>query len=222
MSKQGLILTVFKYIVVSISIFLLTILSLQVTSSLIFLDYFIFSLIALFVGYLIADFLTGSVHWFCDTFFTETTPIIGPFIIFSFREHHSHPFLITEDKFIEQDTTSFFILLIPLFFSVTAEINYSLNMSDYYTHTLLIGLSIGAFSTNLFHKWAHMKVPPKFVMKLQNIGLILNHKRHKIHHMNHSKSFCVTSGLLNSFLDKIKFFQGVESFIRLFSYERRT
>ena len=56
--------------------------------------------------------------------------------------------------------------------------------------------------------------------KFQNMGVILNHERHKIHHANHDRSFCVTSGLLNPLLDKIKFFPAIESCIRFFSYVR--
>ena len=43
------------------------------------------------IGYLAADFLSGTVHWFCDTFFNAKTPLIGRFLIQPFRDHHSQP-----------------------------------------------------------------------------------------------------------------------------------
>lgn len=36
---------------------------------------------ALLLGYLAADILSGTVHWFCDTFFSEDTPLIGQVLI---------------------------------------------------------------------------------------------------------------------------------------------
>tara|TARA_B110000014_G_scaffold11984_1_gene8124 strand:+ start:88 stop:756 length:669 start_codon:yes stop_codon:yes gene_type:complete len=222
MVKQSKVMTLVKYMVVAVAIFFLSILIFKTIGNLTSLELFVLAASTFFIGYLVADLLTGTIHWFCDTFFSEKTPVIGSFVIFSFREHHTHPHLITEDKFIEQDTTSFFVLLIPLISAVYSDSIYPQNLGAYLFHSGLAGLSIGAFSTNLFHKWAHMDNPPELIKKFQNMGLILNRERHKIHHANHSRSFCVTSGLMNPLLDKIKFFQLLEYFIRLFSYESRT
>ena len=106
--KQNVTLTRIKAVVVSLSLILLC--SLFIKLSLHGFTYGLSWLVlpALFLGYLLADFITGTIHWFCDSFFDEETPVIGNFIIYSFREHHSHPLIITKDKFIEQDTTSFF------------------------------------------------------------------------------------------------------------------
>src|SRR5262245_21619986 len=48
-------------------------------------------LLAAVAGYAFADVASGLVHWFCDTFFRETTPGIGPLLIRPFREHHRDP-----------------------------------------------------------------------------------------------------------------------------------
>ena len=220
MIKQAKMMTIFKYSIVFFSVFFLFGLLIKTSSNVTSFQIFIFGSAAGFIGYLMADLLTGSIHWFCDTFFSEKTPFIGSFIIFPFREHHKHPYLITEDKFIEQDTTSFFVLLPALVTAFYSSKIYDETLLLYFSHSCLVGLAIGAFSTNLFHKWAHMDNPPKIIQKFQNMGVILNHERHKIHHANHDRSFCVTSGLLNPLLDKIKFFPAIESFIRFFSYVR--
>jgi len=222
MANQSKILTVIKYCVVAASLFFLSSLLFKTSLNVTSFQIFILGCAAGFIGYLMADLLTGTIHWFCDTFFSEKTPLIGSFIIYSFREHHTHPYLITEDKFIEQDTTSFFVLLPALIAAVYSNKIYAQNLALYLSHASLIGLSVGAFSTNLFHKWAHMKKPPRMIQKLQNLGVILNHERHKVHHANYKKSFCVTSGILNPLLDKIRFFQAIEFFIRLFSKNVRT
>ena len=97
-----------------------------------------------------------AVHWLCDSFFSENTPVIGNLIINPFREHHLYPLLITEDKFIEQDTTSFFLFMPFLYHAVFIKNNYLENPNMIDIHFLLVGLCIGTFCTNLFHKWAHL------------------------------------------------------------------
>ena len=186
--KQNVALTRIKAVVVSLSLILLC--SLFIKLSLHGFTYGLSWLVlpALFLGYLLADFITGTIHWFCDSFFDEETPVIGNFIIYSFREHHSHPLLITKDKFIEQDTTSFFIFMPFLYFATFTEISYLNSPNSIYGHSILIGVCIGTFCTNLFHKWAHQRNQNFIIKKLQKLGLILNPNSHKKHHVDHSRS----------------------------------
>ena len=46
---------------------------------------------ALLLGYALADLASGVLHWFCDSFFDERTPALGPLLIAPFREHHRDP-----------------------------------------------------------------------------------------------------------------------------------
>lgn len=50
---------------------------------------------AVLAGILACDFAAGAVHWACDTFFSPGTPVLGPAIIASFREHHRDPLAMT-------------------------------------------------------------------------------------------------------------------------------
>ena len=213
-NKQPFSLTIIKTVAVFMSLFLLFLLALNITSYTFTYDLSLMALIALFFGYLLADLITGTVHWFCDNFFSEKTPIIGKVIIHPFREHHLYPLLITEDKFIEQDTTSFFIFIPFLYHAVFFGNNYLVNPSLIYFHFLLIGVCFGTFCTNLFHKWAHQENNNVLIIRLQKFGLILSPDNHLSHHLNHSKSYCVTSGILNPFLDHIEFFPKAEQIIR--------
>ena len=56
--------------------------------------------VALVLGVLAADFITGCLHWFADTFFAEDTPLIGQAVIESFREHHRDPLAMTRRSFL--------------------------------------------------------------------------------------------------------------------------
>ena len=58
-------------------------------------------LLAALGGYLLADVASGLTHWFCDSFFREDTPLIGPVLIHPFREHHRDPAAMTRHSFLE-------------------------------------------------------------------------------------------------------------------------
>lgn len=171
---------------------------------------------ALLLGYLCADLLSGTVHWFCDTFFSETTPILGPVVIQPFREHHDYPQRITRYGFLEQDTTNFFLLLPPLVLTLRLGAPRPGAVGELFWCAGLAGLALGSFGTNLFHKWAHMHRPPAIARRLQRAGLILSPRRHGVHHKSYDRGFCVTSGWLNPLLDAIGFFPRVERLVRFF------
>jgi ubiquitin-conjugating enzyme E2 variant len=221
MNKQSWALTSIKYIVVVISISLTVLVAISMLNSPFLGQFIIFGIFLFVVGYCCADLLTGTIHWFCDTFFSENTPLIGKTIIESFREHHTRPHWITKDRFIEQDSTSFFVLL-PLLLNFLLKNANNIELLSYLlSGSVLVGLCVGAFGTNLFHKWAHSQEPPVFAIKLQTMGLILTPKAHKKHHNNHSKSFCVTSGWLNPMLDYINFFHYLENFLRFLFHAKK-
>ena len=171
---------------------------------------------ALLVGYLFADLISGTVHWFCDTFLEEDTPIIGRIVIQPFRDHHVHPQRITRYRFIEQDTTNFFLMLLPLAVAFWMGEPRPGSIGSLFSCCLLLGLATGSFGTNLFHKWAHEPKPPVVVSWLQRSGRILGPERHQRHHSDYSHGFCVTSGWMNPVLDALGFFPRLERVVRFF------
>ena len=171
---------------------------------------------AFLLGYLVADLVTGTAHWFCDTFFEENTPVIGKLVIQPFRDHHVHPERITCYRFIEQDTTNFFLMLPPLAFAFWLNMPQQGTVGALFLCCCLLGLSTGLFGTNLFHKWVHTRNPPVGIGWLQRLGLILEPERHQGHHRDHSRGFCVTTGWMNPLLDALRFFPRVERLVRYF------
>jgi ubiquitin-conjugating enzyme E2 variant len=143
-------------------------------------------------GWLAADFVSGLVHWFADTFFEEDTPGIGPLLIQPFREHHRDPQAMTRHGFLELTGNSCLILL-PV---VGAALVLSLSP---HSQAAVAAFALGLFATNLFHKWAHDSAAPSFVQWLQSRWLILPPAHHLRHHSaNHGAAYCVTTGWTNA------------------------
>jgi ubiquitin-conjugating enzyme E2 variant len=166
-------------------------------------------IVMLAAGYLTADLLTGFVHWFCDTFFEVTTPIIGPGLIAPFREHHRDPLLMTRHGFLEL-TGSSFRGMAPLLVAFIWFGPWPVALQAF-----VFAIALGAVGTNLLHRWAHDPAAPAVARALQRVGLILTPERHARHHAPpYEAAYCVTSGWLNPLCDRIQLWKRAEFAIR--------
>ncbi len=172
--------------------------------------------VALLPGYLIADFGSGLVHWFCDTFFEEETPLLGRLLIQPFREHHRDPQAMTRHGFFELNGNNCLAMIPVLFLALWAGGPTAGSSLSQFAHSLLFTVSLTIFATNQFHRWAHEQEPPVAVRWLQRSGLILRPERHQRHHRDFSREFCMTSGWMNSPLDALLFFPRIELVVRFF------
>ncbi|MGH7469567.1 MAG: fatty acid desaturase CarF family protein [Longimicrobiales bacterium] len=175
----------------------------------------------LVLGYLLADLLSGTVHWFCDTFFAEDTPLIGRMLIQPFRDHHRYPQAIARYGVLYQDASFAFIVILPLALVWRAGGPHP-GAWSMFGHAVLWSFAIGSLGTNLFHKWAHAERVPAGVRWLQQLGLILSPRAHHVHHSTYTGGYCVTSGRLNAGLDRIAFFARLERLIRGLLHRPRT
>jgi plasmanylethanolamine desaturase len=159
-------------------------------------------------GYFLADAMTGTVHWFCDTFFEETTPVIGRALIAPFREHHRDPLAMTRHGLLELTGNSCLALapLLALFLVLTpARPRVALD-------ALVLALAGAAGATNVFHRWAHEPSPPPGVRWLHRLGIVLTPSRHAQHHKPpFAAAYCVTSGWMNAACDRLKVFSRAEA-----------
>jgi plasmanylethanolamine desaturase len=161
-------------------------------------------------GYVMADLLTGFVHWFCDTFFEEHTPVIGAALIASFREHHRDPLQMTKHSFLEL-TGSSFRGLAPLL-AVLAWAGDGLAAG---WTAFVLALSAGAVMTNFLHRWAHDPDPPAVARMLQSLGLVLTPARHARHHAPpYAAAYCVTTGWMNPICERLRIWTRAESALR--------
>lgn len=155
--------------------------------------------------WLLADLISGFVHWWADTYGKLKWFVIGNTFIRSFHEHHIDPRSITRHDWIETNGNNFFIG-IPFL------------LICFYTNDLgtviIVMLNFWTSLTNQFHKWAHQTQNYWFVKKLQNWGIILHPKAHSVHHRRPFEcSYNITNGSFNIIIDKLKLYPRFEKFL---------
>ncbi len=166
-------------------------------------------------GYVLADFVSGLVHWLADRFGTPDTPLLGAAFVRPFREHHADPEAITRHDFFETNGNNCLVAVPQLaltFFFLDVLPGQHLRL---FFLALILFTSWSVFATNQFHKWAHMAEPPAVAQYLQRANLILSRGHHSIHHVSpFNTHYCITTGWLNGPLQKLRFFETLEWILR--------
>ncbi|MDB4982037.1 MAG: carF [Myxococcales bacterium] len=166
------------------------------------------------VGYFLTDFISGFVHWAGDTLGSETMPLIGPTFVKPFRFHHIDQKDITRHDFIETNGNNC-ILSVMLMLHVAILMPRTPSFFYYYG-ALMFSIALFTLGTNQFHKWAHT-APERlnaFVRALQRAGLILSPDHHTTHHTAPFETYyCITHGMLNPLLARVRFFRRAERFV---------
>ena len=168
---------------------------------------------AVLSGYVLADFVSGIVHWLGDTWGSIRTPLFGKAFIRPFREHHIDQTAITRHDFIETNGSN---CLATLFILIPANLLMpeTWNSISLFLYTVFASTSLGIFATNQFHKWAHWSKAPRLIRWLQANKIILSPVHHAIHHhAPYDRHYCITVGWLNPLLARIGFFRGLERVI---------
>jgi hypothetical protein len=169
-------------------------------------------LAAVLLGVVAADLSSGLIHWGCDTFFAEDTPVIGRALIGPFREHHRDPLAITRRTFLRLSSSNFLgsTGVLGAVWGVGALIGVAASpLFDAWAATLTLGLAV----TNQIHKWAHLPRVPRAVAWLQRVRLLLSPSGHGRHHASGEGAFCITTGWLNPALDRLGVFARLERLV---------
>jgi plasmanylethanolamine desaturase len=165
-------------------------------------------------GYVVADLLSGIVHFLADNFGSEETPFFGPAFIRPFREHHVHPRgILTHGFWVANGNNA--LVSVPLLAVVAWGFPVATHRGWFLAGTFLLCMTLAVFVTNQFHKWAHMESPPSAIARLQRWGLILSREHHDVHHTSpHNTHYCITLGLWDGLLERIRFFDRLERALR--------
>lgn len=156
-------------------------------------------------GYIVADMMTGIVHWAGDTVGSSSWPILGKGIIHPFRHHHVDPIDLTRHDFVELNGNNALASL-PVLVGAVLLAPYAP-----YAAMFLTTVVVFAMATNKIHQWAHHPSPPRWVRALQRARLILPPEHHQIHHtFPHDRAYCITTGWMNPVLDTLGVFRAAE------------
>jgi plasmanylethanolamine desaturase len=172
------------------------------------------------LGIVGGDFISGLVHWAADTYGSEDMKVIGPSLVKPFRLHHIYPRDICTHGLVET-TGNVCILSVPVL-SVGLYLMWLIPSSGVVAFVVVSFAMIAATTilTNQFHKWAHQESPSSFARWLQRNRLVLEPQHHKLHHTQpFDMNYCITNGWLNPLLNKLRFFRRLEAVIGLFGIE---
>jgi plasmanylethanolamine desaturase len=169
------------------------------------------TLVAIALALLVADFVSGVVHWAGDTWGTEQTKWLGQRFIRPFRFHHSHPLDMLRSNFFTTngDTAlaSLPFLLVPFALPLSHE---AVRLSAIF----LWAVGMWGMWTSQFHQWAHMTRPPRLVGWFQRRGLILGPNHHGSHHKSpFVENYCITTGWCDPVLSRSHFFPAMEGIV---------
>lgn len=169
-------------------------------------------MIGLPLAWVLADFISGVVHWFADTYGADDTPLFGPWLIRPFRQHHVYPRDICTHGLVLAIGNSC-TLAVPL----QAGVLYLVLTEDEVSITRAFLLfifnlfAIAMVATNVLHKWAHAERTNWLISRLQRSRVFLSPAHHSLHHTRPFDShYCITNGWLNPLLQKIHFFRSLE------------
>jgi len=168
---------------------------------------------ACILSMILADILSGLLHWSADTWGSFDTPLVGHTFIRSFREHHVDPYQITIHDVVETNGDNFMLTFPALALISFANVRAG-NSSDLFAVVFILSLALWVALTNQIHKWAHMRKPPKIIAFFQDWKIILSRKEHQIHHHNpFDRYYCITNGWLNPLLASFAFWKRLEVMI---------
>ncbi len=162
-------------------------------------------------GMLLADFLSGMVHWSADTWGSESMPILGKRLLHPFRVHHINPADFLRRQFIDTNGDVAFLAIPVLLaaFQIPLTSSMSVAAALFVTSFSAVGLM-----TNQIHQWAHMRIAPVPIRWLQRFGIILSHEAHEQHHYPpYVQNYCIATGWCNRPLQAIRFFARLESLV---------
>jgi ubiquitin-conjugating enzyme E2 variant len=178
-------------------------------------------LAALAIGAVLADFGSGLVHWFADTWGRESMPLLGRRFLRPFRVHHQNPDDLLERDFV--DCNGDVAMLTVPFFAAAWLVPDGGELGRA-ASALLVGFAAVSLPTNQVHQWAHDPAPPRPVGWLQRARLILPRAEHQRHHQPpHLSHYCIATGWCNGPLGRAGFFPALERAItRVTGVEPRT
>ncbi len=154
----------------------------------------------------LADFLSGFIHWIEDAYFTEDTPVIGPWFIRPNIVHHHLPRYFTKLSWWQSSKDLLFVGLLVIACA------WWMNALTWHVW-LFVVLGVNA---NQVHKWSHRTRAENgaVISLLQDIRVLQTPRHHGLHHTDPKNTYyCPITNLVNPLLEKISFWARLEALI---------
>jgi len=167
-------------------------------------------LAALLVGYFLADFSSGMVHWMIDTWLDERA--LGRAIAIT-REHHVHPDHVDGYGFLEYASLGSApgAVVFGGAFAVTAL--FPISAATCALMILWLVNSVCLLFAISFHNLAHRPARSAIMRLAQRLHLVCPPAQHWVHHRNHTVRYCVVNGWANYVCDGLDLWRGLERVI---------
>lgn len=166
-----------------------------------------------FLLWLAADFITGVIHWWEDTYGNPHWKVIGKHVVEPNLIHHKQPTKMLEGSYWNRINTSVFAA------AIIGAIFWLVGLQAWQIFLCLLFCTQG----NEIHAMSHRpdKRNGKAVLWLQKSGIFQSKKTHRWHHKApYDTNFCIMSDFVNPVLNKLQFWKGVEWLIlKLFKIE---
>lgn len=175
------------------------------------------ALFGLVAGIAAADFLTGVVHWACDTWGSPHSRWLGPGLIHSFREHHRSPALMLRHDWLDINggaAVASFSAFVLWAGAAGTGLSAQAGWGEIGLRAFGVALLASSAFANQLHCWAHDPQPPAAIEALQRFGILLSRVAHGRHHRApHLHGYCISTGWLNRPLDAIGFWRFLEAVV---------
>ncbi len=158
---------------------------------------------------IIADFVSGVIHWWEDTYGKPEWKFlgIGKYLIIPNLIHHQKPRDFVKHSYLKRNLAAIIlaIVLTPIIYLLT----------DISWQTALLLFIYGSQTVEI-HAISHRtdKENGKFLVLLQKIGLLQSKKNHAQHHQSpHRSGYCLMTNWVNPILDSVKLWPVLEFFV---------
>jgi hypothetical protein len=152
---------------------------------------------------LIADALSGLLHWIEDSYFSPNTPLIGRHVIAPNIEHHLDPRAFLRNSWWDSTWISLLI---------AAVLGLAIWASGLWHWTVALTLLIAAHAATV-HKWAHRSRSENgpLIVALQRLHIIQSPAHHAAHHRPaRDRRYCVITPWVNPIVDRLHLWHGLE------------
>ena len=168
-------------------------------------------LLQILIAWLLADFVTGLIHWIEDKYMDAVTLKFWARDIAADNDlHHSKPTAMLLNSYWDNMRSGAIIgwPIAAMLFWIDAPL--WLSMMPFFA----------AFG-NLVHRFSHTPVDqlPRWIRGMQEFGLFISHQQHDAHHRSMKRlipkhlagyKFCPMTDWVNPILDRVEFWKSLE------------